>query len=332
MGKHSIQIPSPFHDQTLTSWIQLIMYNNCWLTARYTSKILFNSQIENTRTFFHSGYSELSKQLSGTPYENVEYLQNKVCYRILFKPFISNRYFQEIFFPKYKNQSTGYRKAIDALLKVSVNFCFECVAEEIEKYGIAYEHRTHQIMGVYYCDRHYIPLHQINSQHTGRESTISLLHSSEIRSLKRNSTVVTHVPNSIWHVRYAHFTNATLSNNIPILSKVDRAALYAKRINVNFSSLESVESGFNELFKDIKSRFFNSQFSNNESMFRWRFFHDIFLCEANTTHSALSNIYVMSMLFSDKEDYLSLVSKITDTEKRAIRNILPFESGDLGIV
>ena len=61
--------------------------------------------------------------------------------------------------------------------KNNLKYCKECIREDKEKYGEAYWHREHQILGILICDKHKTSLFEVlNEEVKNRQEFININH------------------------------------------------------------------------------------------------------------------------------------------------------------
>jgi len=123
-----------------------------------------------------------------------------------------------------------YPESSGAYLK----YCPRCLSEDYDKYFNYFLRRSHQLIGVYTCDKHETPLARINLSYVGR--SIGTLKISEIVSLKEHSLFQL--------------------NNLDAFNRLTRNAIY-----LNDNPITT---------KNHKAKFINSNYVNNSSITDYR--------------------------------------------------------------
>lgn len=189
--------PSLFHDELLYSGFARYHQRSGNRNCKDTLNELFNNPTSSAISDFPSGLGILCEKIEPSLYQPINLIYNHTLLPY-YLPFMNedqkNRIINQMIEGKSSSIAVSLGLAATKITETNFfRFCAGCYNEEIEQYGEAYWHRTHQLPGVFICPTHKsvlmespIPYRNKQNKHlfyTLDDSTIKL--SKELSILKQ---------------------------------------------------------------------------------------------------------------------------------------------------
>jgi hypothetical protein len=128
---------------------------------------LFGHKKMNDFTFFPSHLNYLCSQLPPSLGISPNLIIEKHTYFSFFRPFLSNNSIKNLLQCMLYNKHSNAKHLLglnscNLLRNNVIKICSSCMNEDLENTGELYIHRSHQVPGCFFCNKHLIPLEYIS--------------------------------------------------------------------------------------------------------------------------------------------------------------------------
>ncbi len=151
-------ISEPHPDQTIQSYVTGLQIQNATPKWQSLMKYLFNGYSINPRSIIQRGLSHFLQTEAGVAFGSFEQLIQDHSLLALYRPFVDDGTWEKIINKLKSNIISGTGNILgfvyDNPFRTIDWYCPACVKEDINQFGYAYAHRSHQLKGNYFCAKH----------------------------------------------------------------------------------------------------------------------------------------------------------------------------------
>lgn len=295
--------PKLFEDETLYSWVSRWVYDSPYPSIGGLLKNLLGTRNKQLDSTFPSYVTALANA-SGI---DAEQLINQHTIVPYFSHFCDEALFQTVLTDIYagNTQTTYSRMSITAGRtndSKTLNYCPQCLVNDIEKFGIAYWHVKHQLPGVSACVEHGVQLKDVKKR---RRATIKAPQTPSIENFEWAS------PEGL---KLARLSLELLNGNLPHIYGEELAFIYRHKLLTRGMASKCLNIHQAELRQALENHWQLLRYDNSIAhILELGDGHTYPAClfyQSKANHHPLKHLLMIGMLFESFDEFISFSKNI----------------------